>query len=57
MSRPNVETQVITKSNTAVILSETREIINTHWNCSGLQIIEGLDMFLSDVKCSTNVMK
>jgi len=57
MSRPNVETQVITKSNTAVILSETREIINTHWNCSGLQIIEGPDMFLSDVKCLNNVMK
>ena len=57
MSRQNVETQVITKSNTAVILSETHEIISTHWNCSGLQIIEGPDMFLSEVKCSTNVMK
>ena len=57
MSRHNVETQVITKSNTAVILSETREIISTHCNCSGLQIIEGPDMFLSEVKCSTNVMK
>ena len=57
MSRHNVETQVIAKFNTAVILSETREIISTHWNCSGLQIIEGPEMLLSEVKCSTNVMK